>query len=124
MRLLDETLNEIGRFFVMDGTTDLTLHSVSWVPPSLFGIAWSQSPLGGEGALMGVSRINQLGQVLPSVIVNDEMTLYTELTLSGNASAMRAIFTVDMSPQPTGLFSTDTQVMTAPIAPCEVSRDQ
>ena len=31
MRLLDETLNEIGRFFVMDGSTDLSLHEVAWI---------------------------------------------------------------------------------------------
>ncbi len=119
MRLLDETLNEIGRFFVMDGTTDLTLHEVSWVPPSLFAISWSQSPLGGAESILGVSRINQLGQVLPSVIVNHEEHLYTELSLRGNASALRALFTADLNPQPTGLFSSETVVMTAPIAPCE-----
>ena len=119
MRLLDETLNEIGRFFVMDGSTDLSLHGVSWIPPSLFAINWSQSPLGGADSILGVARINQLGQVLPSVIVNHEEHLYTELSLKGNASALRAVFTADFNPQPTGLFSNETVVMTAPITPCE-----
>jgi hypothetical protein len=119
MRLLDETLNEIGRFFVMDGTTDLSLHQVAWIPPSLFAVSWSQSPLGGSESILGIGRINQLGQVLPSIIVSDEGVLYTELNISGNASAMRTVFTADMNPQPTGLFSTDTVIMTAPIEPCE-----
>ena len=119
MRLLDETLNEIGRFFVMDGLTDLSLHQVSWIPPSLFGITWSQSPLGGEGSIMGISRINQLGQVLPSVQIDGNETLYTEVGVTGNASSMRVVFTADQDPQPTGLFSTDTQIMTGPVGPCE-----
>ena len=118
-RLLDETINEIGRFFVMDGTTDLSLYSLSWINPSVFAIAWSQSPLGGEGSLFGVSRINQLGQVLPSVMINEEMTLYSDLKVSGNASAMRVIMSSDLTPQPTGLFSAETLIQTAPIGPCE-----
>lgn len=118
-RLLDETLNEIGRFFVMDGTTDLALHSLSWISPSLFAVAWSQSPLGGEGSLFGLSRINQLGQVLPPVIVPHEAELYSGVSALGNASAMRVVMSVDPTPQPTGLFSAETVIQTAPLGPCE-----
>ena len=118
-RLLDETINEIGRFFVMDGTTDLNLSSLSWVSPSVFAIAWSQSPLSGEGSILGMSRINQLGQVLPSVIINEDTTLYSDIKVSGNASAMRVVMSSDLTPQPTGLFSTETFIQTGLIGPCE-----
>jgi hypothetical protein len=118
-RLLDETINEIGRFFVMDGTTDLSLYNLSWVNPSVFAVTWSQSPLGGEGSILGISRINQLGQVLPSVVINEETTLFSDMTVLGNASAMRVVMSADLTPQPTGLFSAETFIQTTLVGPCE-----
>ena len=87
--------------------------------PSVFAVAWSQSPLSGEGSILGISRINQLGQVLPSVIINEEDTLYSDINLLGNASAMRVVMSADLTPQPTGLFSTETFIQTGLIGPCE-----
>lgn len=117
--LLDETLNKIGSFFVTDGTTDLTLHGLSWVDPSIFTVNWSQSPLSNNASVLGISRINQLGQVLPPIVVERERELITALGIQGNASAMRLILSVDTDPQPTGLYSADTFIQTVTAGPCE-----
>ena len=114
MRLLDETLTRSAVSLSRRRPILTPLGHLGPTEPSgSLGLVSFGNVISSDSAAL------TLGQVLPSVIVEDEATLFTEVGISGNASSMRAFFTADMSPQPTGLFSNDTQIMTAPVAPCE-----
>ena len=117
-RLLDETGNQLGSFYVSDREGDLVFNDLIWLHPSLFALTWNE--VGGEASVLGVSRINALGQILPSVVYPaPEGERYLEIKINGDSSSAQVALTVDPTPNSSGLLSSESWIGVAPLGPCQ-----
>jgi len=118
LRLMDETGAELGAFMLNEGEGSMQLSSLAWLSPSVFMAVWHGG--GAEGSSVGLSRVNNQGQVLAPVVYSPASgELFAEAKVVGASSSAQLIMTIDPSPQPTGLFSAETRISVTPVGPCE-----